>query len=351
MKNSEMTGRAKGGLARAAALSSEERREIGRKGAIARWGERPKKATHKGSFKNDFGIDVDCYVLDDDQKTAVISKGGMNEVLGFGRGASAGQFIRFIRGTKIASHVGAELTRKLENPIVFQGLSAGPNLPPPPIVHGYDVTILIDICKAIIAAESEGKLLARQVNIAKQAHVVIGASAKAGIKGLAYALAGYNPTAQEVIEAFKLYVQEEAKKYEPEFPNELYMEWHRLYKIPVHDRGKPWHFKYLTVNHIYAPIANSNGKILELIRIMKAKAGDRQKKLFQFLNKIGARALRIQLGRVLEMAESSKTQDEYEAKIVERFGGQRSFEFVIVPKPSSASPQLSEQSPIDAPVS
>ena len=54
---------------------------------------------------------------------------------------------------------------------------------------------------------------------------------------------------------------------------------------------------------------------------MKANAGDRQKKLFQFLNKIGARSLRIQLGRVLEMAELSKSLEEYEAKIVERFGG------------------------------
>jgi hypothetical protein len=130
----------------------------------------------------------------------------MNEVLGFGKGASAGQFIRFLGGTKISSHVGAELTMKLENPFIFQGVSAGPNLPPSPIVHGYDVTILIDICKAIIEAESAGQLLARQANIARQAHLIVGASAKAGIKGLAYALAGYNPSAQEVIDAFKLYV-------------------------------------------------------------------------------------------------------------------------------------------------
>jgi hypothetical protein len=34
---------------------------------------------------------------------------------------------------------------------------------------------------------------------------------------LAYALAGYNPIAEEVIAAFKLYVQEEARDYEKEF--------------------------------------------------------------------------------------------------------------------------------------
>src|SRR5215471_19176617 len=81
-----------------------------------------------------------------------------------------------------------------------------------------------------------------------QADIIIGASAKLGIRDLVYALAGYSPTTDEVIAAFKLYVQEEAKKYEPEFPNELCMQWHRLYGIPVPDRGKPWQFKYLTVN-------------------------------------------------------------------------------------------------------
>jgi hypothetical protein len=70
----------------------------------------------------------------------------------------------------------------------------------------------------IIAAESAGMLPPQYKKIAKQAHIIVGASAKSGIQGLVYRLAGYNPTAEEVIAAFKLYVQEEARKYEPEFP-------------------------------------------------------------------------------------------------------------------------------------
>jgi P63C domain len=166
-----------------------------------------------------------------------------------------------------------------------------------------------------------------------QAHIILGASAKAGIQNLVYRLSGYNPTAEEVIAAFKLYVQEEAKKYEPEFPNELYEQWHRLYELAVPKRGKPWHFKSLTVRHVYYPLAKSNGKILELLKALKSKDGDRTKKLFQFLNVIGARALRIQLGRVLEMAESSSDKFVYENKIAERFGGQKELE-LIVPTPS-----------------
>jgi hypothetical protein len=95
--------------------------------------------------------------------------------------------------------------------------------------------------------------------------------------------------------------------------------------------------KNLTVKHIYYPLAKSNGKIYELLKALKAKDGDRQKKLFQFLNDIGARALRMQLGRVLEMSESSADRWTYEAKIRERFGGQQELNFLPIPISSSSA--------------
>ena len=154
--------------------------------------------------------------------------------------------------------IGAELREKIENPLKFQWVSGGAGAPTATI-HGLNSSLLIDICNAIIA--SEDKLGARYAAVAKQAHLIVGASARLGIKQLVYALAGYDPTTEEVIAAFKLYVLEEAKKYEPEFPNELYMQWHRLYDLAVPERGKPWHFKYLTVNHVYYPLAKSNGNL------------------------------------------------------------------------------------------
>ncbi|MGJ5000528.1 P63C domain-containing protein [Bradyrhizobium sp. HKCCYLRH2060] len=322
-----------GGAKRAEVLSPERRTEIAQKAALTRWGKLP-QATHKGSFKEEFGIDVECYVLDDANKTAVISQTGMARALGLP--SRGGAFPRFLGNKAMSETLGTEEREKTQNPLKFQSPSGGIGAPPSTIVHGYDVTLLIDICKAIIKAESEKKFIpGRYDRIAQQAHIIVGASAKSGIKHLVYSLAGYNPTAEEVIAAFKLYVQEEAKRYEPEFPNELYAAWYRLYNIPVLQRGKPWHFKYLTVNHIYHPLAESNGKVLELLRALKAKGGDQKAKLFQFLNKIGARALRIQLGRVLEMAESSPNKESYERKIVERFGGQEEFEFIIPPQPDS----------------
>jgi hypothetical protein len=320
---SDVTGRAKGGKKRAEILSPEERSQIATKAATARWGEKPVQAIRKGSFKEEFGVDVECYVLDDLNKTAVISQTGMGSALGLSNRGNA--FPRFLASKAMTETVGALLREKLSQPLRFQW-SSGSALPPV-VVHGLDATLLVDVCKAVVEAESKGLLDRQQVAVARQAHIILGASAKAGIKGLVYALAGYNPTAQEVIEAFKAYVQEEAKKYEREFPNELYVEWHRLYEIPVPVRGKPWQFKHLTVKHVYYPLAKSSGKLLGLLRALRDRDEGRPKKLFQFLNEIGTRALRMQLGRILEMCESSPDRPTYEAKIVERFGGQQDFDF------------------------
>jgi hypothetical protein len=323
-QDGDVKGRAKGGKARAEILSPKERQEIAMKAAAARWGEKPLVATHKGSFKEEFGTDVECYVLNDPQRTAVISQTGMARALGMSpRGSSLPDFL----ATKTMEDFSGEILKKISNPLKFQLPTVGGG--PAAVANGFDATLLADICKAIVSAESQGKLHKRHAHIAMQAHIIQGAAAKAGIKGLVYALAGYSPTTEEVIAAFKLYVQEEARKYEQEFPNELYMQWHRLYEIPVPLRGKPWQFKHLTVKHIYYPLAKSNGKIIELVRALKAKDGDRQKKLFQFLNELGARALRIQIGRLLEMSESSTDKQTYEAKIVQRFGGQQELDLVM----------------------
>jgi hypothetical protein len=205
-KKLSLLGASKGGDARALALPADRRREIARAAIQARWEKAGKvplpRATHKGNFKAEFGLDVDCYVLNDEAKTAVISQRGMGQALGFSP-QGGGRFPRFIAGKAITPYLGLELKEKLANPLIFRGPPAVSGLPLDK-VYGFDVTLLIDVCKAIVAAESDGKLLANQKGIAKQAHIILNASAKAGIRGLVYALAGYDATKEEFIAAFKL---------------------------------------------------------------------------------------------------------------------------------------------------
>lgn len=325
--NKEPRGKARGAFARAKALSPERRQEIAKNAAVARWG---LMAIRKGNFKKDFGVDVDCYVLNDEQKTAVISQRGMAAAIGLSEiGSGSGQaFTRFTGSKSMNQYVGAELRDRIQKPIRFQWGTGGAQQPPTQI-NGYDVTILVDVCRVILTAESQGRLSSRYSRLAQQARVILNASAKAGIKGLVYALAGYDVTKEEVIAAFKLYVRDEAREYEKEFPNELYSEWYRLYQLPKPKINKPWKFKHLTVNHIYTPLARSKGRLLELLKIQKAKGHEREKRLHQFLSEIGVKVLRIHLGQLLGIAQVSNSEDEYEQHI------KKIFEQVELPKAGS----------------
>lgn len=314
----EKSPQSKGGEARASALSPLQRKEIAAKAAAARWGQKPIKATHKGSFQEDFGINVDCYVLDDEQKTAVISQRGMGEILGLG--SSGSRLPRFVEGKIISSYVGPELREKLEKPLIFQAQVGGPETLSQ--VHGYDITILIDLCKAITQAESDKKLMPHQANVARQAHIIINASAKSGIQNLVYRLAGYDATKQEVIAAFKFYVREEAREYEREFPEELYDHWYRLYGLPRPEQNRPWKFKHLTEKQVYEPLARSNGKILSLARESRQQSNRPKGKLHQFLSEIGVKALRVHLGKLTGIASVSDTKEEYERHFNKVFGQQ-----------------------------
>ena len=182
-------------------------------------------------------------------------------------------------------------------------------------MNGYDVTLLVDICKAILDAETAGDLSPNQAHLARQARIILNASAKAGIKGLVYALAGYDATREETVAAFKFFVREEAREYEREFPAQLYNEWYRLYELPKPEKNRPWKFKSLTLDHVYRPLAKSNGKILELTRAQRAASKDKRAKLHQFLSEIGVKTLRMHLGQLLGMAQISDSRATYERHV------------------------------------
>lgn len=320
------TGKAKGAKVLAEMMTAQERTERAQKAAIARWGAKTLTATHRGNFQEEFGFDIECYVLDDQNKTAVINQRGMGAALGFSS-QSGGRLPAFLSGKSISPYIGLELRQKLENPIVFQGISPVSGGPSSLKLHGFDVTLLIDICKAIVAAESDGNLHPSQRRIASQAHIILTASAKAGIKGLVYALSGYDATRDEIIRAFKLYVREEAREYEKEFPSQLYDQWYRLYGLERPERNHPWKFKHLTVSQIYAPLARSNGRIHDLMVSKRADSGSRSKKLHQFLAEVGVKALRTHLGQLLGIAQISENRQQYEKFVNQVFGEQIEMDF------------------------
>ncbi|MFB5077423.1 P63C domain-containing protein [Raoultella sp. C349492] len=310
----EPKGKAKGGIARAKALTSKQRSAQAKKGAAARWGY---KATHKGSFMDEFGIDAECYVLNDEDKTVVTSKRGLSRLLGLG--GLGNDVDRVIHSQYMAPFVDAVLLEKFKNPLIFQwkGDDAALGFSE---AHGYDITVVGDLASALIKANIAGALPKSRIEAARQAQLLSNAAMKAGIKGLAYAIAGYRPEVQEVINAFKAFVREEARQYEKEFPDELYEEWYRLYGLNRPEKGRPIRFGQLTNMQIYVPLAKSKGKILEQIRASRDENGKQTDKLHLFLSEIGVKALRQHIGKLLGVAAMSDNKEEYEAGIEKVFG-------------------------------
>ena len=313
-KSSE--GKAKGGIARAKSLTKEQRAEIAKKAAAARWAGKPPKpikAIRKGNFMDEFGIDAECYVLDDNEKTVVTSKRGMSRLLGLGD--TGKEVERLLHSQYMSEYVDPILLEKLNKPLLFQwggdaailGFSGA---------HGYDITVVGDIANSLIKANIAGALPKTRVEAARKAQALSNAAMKAGIKGLAYAVAGYQPEVQQVIDSFKAFVREEARQYEKEFPDELYEAWYRIYQLNKPDRGRPFLFSKLTNEQIYTPLARSEGKILDLAKKNKEENGKRGDKIHQFLAEVGVKALKQQIGKVLAVSELFEDKETYEAALL-----------------------------------
>jgi hypothetical protein len=269
--------------------------------------------THTANMKEIFGVDVDCYILDDSAgRIRVIGQRGMTSALAI-KGAGSTGFMRTMSSKSLSRYIDSELRLKIDNPIEF-GLFPGG------IGKGYKATILIDVCKAISAADQAGDLAPSQKNLAVQAAIIVNASAKFGIDNLIDRLTGFDDKRENYIEAFKVYVREEAAEYQKQFPRDFYDVCYQVYGLECkHGKNHPQFFSYLTRNYVYSPLADSNGAILEnldkknpVIKKPDGKGGYRKYKLHQFLEEVGIAALQNQIGQFIAVGRLSR--NKYELK-------------------------------------
>ncbi|KYK49028.1 hypothetical protein A1D31_27315 [Bradyrhizobium liaoningense] len=182
--------RAAGGTARAAALSSDERREIARKAAKARWARHLPQATHQGLLR--FGdIEIEVAVLDDGQR--VITHGGFMVGLGRIRPPKGRQYYRnganlpaFLTVANLKPFVGEDLV-VVAGQIEFrskQGIRA----------FGYAPNFLRKVCEVFARAQDAGLLRATQRTIANRAGVVAKQFERSDMMRLIDEAAGYHET-------------------------------------------------------------------------------------------------------------------------------------------------------------
>lgn len=224
----------KAGKARLTTLSKEERSEIARAGALARWAKADpeRDALPKATYGADDrplrigDMEIPCFVLGDERR--VLITGGMQDALKMARGGSmvAGmnRFELFAHGERIKPFVSNELMDRIRNPIVFLS-------PTGQKAHGYEADILVELCEAVLSARAGGKLQKQQMNIAQQCELIMRGLARVGIVALVDEATGFQEVRKrdalhKILEA---YIAPELMKWAKRFPDSFYSEMFRLH--------------------------------------------------------------------------------------------------------------------------
>ncbi len=163
-------------------------------------------------------IELQCYVLNDEKR--VLVQRGLQSGLGMSTGGGTGgaqRIIQFIDTKSISPFITNELRSRINKPIKFSTPSGA-------IAHGYEATILIDICDAIIESRKQGLLHKYQTHIAERAEMLLRAFAKTGIIALVDEATGYQEVREK--DALKKFLEkfliEEKGKWVKTFPDEFF---------------------------------------------------------------------------------------------------------------------------------
>lgn len=230
-KSAKTSGQAKGGAARAKSLSAEERSEIAKKAAAARWNPDLPQATHEGVLHIG-DIEIPCAVLADGQRLLTLS--GVQQALGRARQAKGRKYYRDDAGLPVfmaAQNLKPFITNELllaSEYIEFRPLRG-------PRAFGFHADILPKLCDMFLDAEEANALTRQQQHIAARAKLLMRGLAHVGIIALVDEATGYQKVREhdELQKLLSAYVSPELLPWTQTFPQEFYDEMFRL-------RGWAW---------------------------------------------------------------------------------------------------------------
>lgn len=279
-ENDKRLGKSAGAIARAKALSPEQRSEIARKAAMARHSATKvlPEATHRGILAIG-DLQIPCFVLSDGRR--VISGRGLTSAIGMkGRGQGVARIgaLKAVKSFEINN-----LSVAIGSPIKFVGES--PKLGEPS--DGFEATVLQDLCETLLRARDAGALVtAHEQRYAQFADMLIRSFARVGIIALVDEATGFQTqrpkdTLQRFLEAF---VSKELAAWVKRFPDEFY---ENIYAI------KGWEWKGMSTNR-YSVVAHYTRDLIYsrmapgLLEELETKSprddsGHRENKLHQWL--------------------------------------------------------------------
>lgn len=232
------TPQQKGGRARSAKLSPEDRQRIARDAAQKRWAEGPTPEAVYGAPDKPIriaDIEVPCYVLSDGRR--VIPTRGVLETLNMARGGSMiggmNRLELFVSRERIKPFVSNELLVRIQSPTKFKYKSN--------ITYGYDSDTIIDIAEAVIKADNAGVLQTQQAAIAHQCRVITSSLTRLGLIALIDEATGYQTKrdSDELQKILAAYLLPEHRPWMKTIPESFTDEIYRVYgwKRTANNRG------------------------------------------------------------------------------------------------------------------
>lgn len=319
---------AKGGRARASVLTAEERSEIARGAARARWAKAGKTVTadppaapsppalatvtdgaddlpySQFPGKLDMGdVELECHVLNDGRRVL-----------------TAREVVRALRGTRSNP---PSVHRYLDAlPAYRKGMFDSrmmqfriPGLPQTAL--GLEARVLIDMCDMYIAAEQNGTLKSNQKNLVSMSWIIMRACAKTGIEALIDEATGYQEVREKRALQVKLqaFIAEDMQKWVKTFPDEFWQELARLEGIRYQARHRPLRWGNYVLRFVYNAMDPDVAKKLKEMNPNPSKGNN----LHQLLREFGRDKLHQQLGGVIAIMRECNDMAEFRTRFQKVF--------------------------------
>lgn len=322
-----------GGKARASVLSPDERKAIARTAALARWSGRTppgEQASHSPGKPTKTPKPPAVSAGEPQQAIALFPgklKMGNAEfavyVLDNGKRVMAQrEVVRVLTGRresgKLASYLEAQSLKPYLNSdeIVRQTLQF--SIPGTQYVgHGYEATLLLDICDAYLRARDDKALTPNQMEIAKQAEIITRACAKVGIIALIDEATGYQAfrKKQELQLKLQAFIAEDLQEWALMFPQEFWFELARLEGVHYSPRSRPLRWGKYIMAFVYDAVDGDIGKELR----KKNPEPHFKRNHHQWLKEFGRQKVHDQIQRVVTIMKLCDDMDEFRQKFARVF--------------------------------
>lgn len=317
----EQSAQSKGGEARKNSLSKEERSEIARKAAVAKWEKAPggkpiPKATHTGDLEI-VGFSLPCANLDNGMRVisdrslayALDARGGAAHWKRKKKSESGAILPEYVSAKYLQPFISEDARARIMNSVTYKSSSGT-------IANGIEAIVLADICNIWIKAMQNGALNPEQSKSADRAYTLLMGFASVGINALVDEATGYqyDRPRKDLEEQLKAFLSEHLRKWVSTFPSDYFKELCRLRGVELRaDMKLPQYFGQLTNNLIYRRIAPG---LLRKLKERRNELGRQSNKLFCWLSEDkGLRALLLHMGTVVGYMKESADYKTFEKKL------------------------------------